>query len=68
MSLQVEFGKRVKQYRLIADLSQLELGLAIDLSERQVRNIEKGIHPTDISRVERIASALKVPARELFPE
>lgn len=68
MSLQTEFGQRVKQQRIKAGITQLELGVAVGLSERQIRNIEKGVHPTDLSRVEQLSAALHTPVRELFPE
>lgn len=68
MSLKEEFGLRVRQHRLAKRLSQLELGVMVDVSERTIRNIETGKHGPQFDLLEALAQALETPARNLFPE
>lgn len=68
MSLKIEFGRLVRLHRKHAELTQLELAVAIGVSERSIRNIENGIYAPEFPHIEAIAQTLKVSVRDLFPE
>lgn len=43
MSLQVEFGKMVRQKRKAKDMKQMQLAKLADVETRHIYNIEKGL-------------------------
>lgn len=59
------FGKRLKEARTRAGLSQERLGVMADIDEMsssaRMNQYERGKHEPDFSTVERIAKALNVP-------
>lgn len=59
------FGKRLKEARRAAGLSQEKLGVKAGIDEMsssaRMNQYERGKHGPDFSMVERIASALDVP-------
>lgn len=59
------FGKRLKEARIRAGLSQERLGVMADIDEMsssaRMNQYERGKHEPDFSTVERIAKALDVP-------
>jgi len=59
------FGKRLKEARTRAGLSQEKLGVMADIDEMsssaRMNQYERGKHEPDFSTVERIAKALNVP-------
>ena len=63
----VELGLTIRKIREEStDFSQDKLALEVDLSENQIRRIEKGQTNPTIKSLLKIARALKVDIKELF--
>jgi len=64
------FGRRLKDARLDAGISQDKLGVMIGLDEScssaRMSRYENGIHSPSFNAVERIADALKLPAAYFY--
>ena len=58
------FGRQLKQWRRVSGLSQLELALRADMSQRHISFIETGRSRPRSDVVHRVAEALEVPLRE----
>jgi transcriptional regulator with XRE-family HTH domain len=58
------FGSQLRGWREIRDLSQLDLGLAADVSARHISFLETGRSQPSRSMVVRLAQVLDVPLRE----
>ena len=66
MDLQAQFGARIRALRRERGMTQEDLAEAIGMSDRTVRNIERGSHPTTLATIGRLAEALGLPVKELF--
>jgi DNA-binding XRE family transcriptional regulator len=63
----IKLGLTIRKIREeTTDLSQDKLALEVDLSENQIRRIEKGQTNPTIKTLLKIAKALKVDIKELF--
>lgn len=60
------FGKKVKELRLLKEFSQEELAFDAGLEYSQISRIERGIINTSISQIFAIAKALNIEPFELF--
>jgi len=65
--IDVEVGKRIRVYRQQANLSQTQLGDALNLTFQQVQKYEKGINRVAPSRLEVIARVCSVPVSVFMP-
>ena len=61
-------GERVREERILAGLSQTELGNAIGISFQQVQKYEKGANRVSASKLMLIADVLGVELLSFFPE
>lgn len=61
------FGETVKKIREEKGLSQRQLGLEMGVKQQTIAQYEKAINTPKAETVRRLASALKVPVRELDP-
>lgn len=68
MDLVVEFGRNVRAQRLRAGLSQEELAFAAGMKRSYLSDLERGTRNPTVRAVGRLADALGVSARDLFPE
>lgn len=59
--LMLTVGKRVKQARLLADLSQEDLGKQVGMVQSAVSALERGERPTTVQEIERLAAVLDKP-------
>jgi transcriptional regulator with XRE-family HTH domain len=64
--LQVSFGKNIKSRRAALGLSQVTLAARIGIRQGTLSDIEHGLHAPTLTTVERVAKALKVPAKALL--
>lgn len=64
----VEMGKRIRLRRVEQKMSQAELGDALGVSFQQVQKYEKGVNRVGASRIQQIATALKVPVTFFYDE
>lgn len=59
-------GKKIKKLRTTQKISQKQLAFEANITDGQVRRIEKGQINTGVSTVFAIARALNVSPKELF--
>lgn len=64
---QQAFGARVRQLRLAAGVSQMQLAHTADLDPTYLSAVEQGRRNIGLVNICQIARALDVPVRELFP-
>lgn len=62
-----KFGEKIKDLRINKDFSQEELAFRANISPSYMSTIERGITDTTISTAKRIAKALEVNVKTLFP-
>lgn len=61
-----EFGKRLKQLRLQANISQEELAEKVGVAAKTVSYWENAHNPITFSKIPMVANALGVPIYKLF--
>lgn len=61
-----QFGKRLKQLRLQANISQEELAEKVNVSTKTVSYWENAHNPVTLSKIPSIAKALNIPVYKLF--
>jgi transcriptional regulator with XRE-family HTH domain len=66
------FGRRLKQVRLQAGLSQKEVGMKADLDQfvasARINRYEQGVHTPDFSTAKRLAKVLNVPVAYFYAD
>jgi transcriptional regulator with XRE-family HTH domain len=63
----IDIGSQIKKYRLLAGLTQQELGERVDVTGAYIYQIEKGVKSnTSLKLIARIAKALRVELGELL--
>ena len=65
-NINIKFGRRVKELRLIQNISQEELAFRCQLSKNYVSDVERGTRNVTLKVVEKFAQGLKVPVQILF--
>ena len=65
-AIKVAFGRRLRALRVAKGLSQEKLALTSDLDRTYIGGIERGERNVSLVNIQKIASALGVPVRELF--
>ena len=65
-AIKAVFGKRVRELRSLQGFSQEGLALACSLDRTYIGGIERGERNLSLINIQKIASALHVPIRELF--
>jgi transcriptional regulator with XRE-family HTH domain len=66
VNIKQKFGKKIKELRLKAGLSQEVLANLAGLDRTYIPSIEKGERNVSISVAEKLARAFGVPVKELF--
>jgi transcriptional regulator with XRE-family HTH domain len=64
--LRVRFGNRLKDLRKSANLTQAELAEKAEISVDFVGLVERGLRAPSFESIEKIASVLNVPIKQLF--
>ncbi len=64
--LLTRFGSHLKQLRVDRCMTQAQLAEAAELSDRHIRNLEKGERWPEATTVRKLCFALGVTLRELF--
>ncbi|APE21432.1 XRE family transcriptional regulator [Streptomyces venezuelae ATCC 10712] len=66
-SAQQALGRRIRDARLYADLTQEELAHRAEIDRSTIQRIEGGQNDAKFSHLLRVARALNVPTRDLLP-
>jgi transcriptional regulator with XRE-family HTH domain len=66
MNIKINFGQKVKEYRLQKGLSQEAFAHIAELDRTYISSIEKGERNVSIIVIEKIANALNIEIAKLF--
>jgi transcriptional regulator with XRE-family HTH domain len=66
VDVKIKIGKRIKDLRETAVMSQKDLAYAADLDRSYIASVENGQRNVSIVNIEKIASALGVSVKEFF--
>jgi len=61
-------GRRIRQLRERAGLSQSEVGALLEVSYQQVQKYERGVNSISVDKLQRLAEALRVPMTAFFAD
>jgi len=61
-------GRRIRQLRERAGLSQSEVGALLEVSYQQVQKYERGVNSISVDKLQRLAEALRVPMMAFFAD
>jgi transcriptional regulator with XRE-family HTH domain len=64
-NIQQKLGKRVRQLRVEASLSQEKLGELTGLDRTYISGIERGVRNPSLRNIEKLAKALKVKVADI---
>lgn len=62
----IKFGKRIKELRLKRNLSQMDVGAALNIDRENIRKYEKGLQEPKLSTVIKFAKVLGVTYNDLL--
>lgn len=62
----IQVGKTIRAYRIVAGLSQTELAEKLGVTFQQVQKYEKGVNRVGAGRLSRIAKVLSIDIATLF--
>ena len=66
MEIKLKVGKKIKEVRELASMSQKDLAYSADLDRSYIASVENGQRNISIVNLEKIANALGVTLSELF--
>ncbi len=66
MYVKLKIGKRIKELREVANMSQKDLAYTADLDRSYIASVENGKRNISIVNIEKIAVALSVTIKEFF--
>lgn len=62
----ISFGKRVRDLRMIAGMTQDELAYRANLNRNYICDVERGVRNISLKAIYQIAYGLNVPVETLF--
>jgi regulatory protein munI len=68
MDIKSKVGKRIKEIREKAEMSQKDLAYSSDLDRSYIASVENGKRNISIINIEKIAKSLGISISELFKE
>ena len=66
MDVKIKIGRRIRQLRENAEMSQKDLAYTADLDRSYIASVENGQRNISIVNIEKIATALGVTVKEFF--
>ena len=66
MSLQIQFGKRVRELRLSQGLSQEALAFKAGIDRTYMTSIENGKRNVAVQNIEKVINALEISIQDFF--
>ncbi|HWV53850.1 helix-turn-helix transcriptional regulator [Pseudorhodoplanes sp.] len=67
-TVDAQIGARVRMHRLLADMTQEQLGAALGVTFQQIQKYEKGVNRIGAGRLQDIANTLRVPVSAFFAD
>lgn len=64
----VEIGRKVREFRLQAGLTQEKLAEGLGITFQQVQKYERGVTKVNLIKLQQLAEALKIPVSAFFHE
>jgi len=64
----IEIGKRIREYRKKAGLTQEKLAEMLEVSFQQIQKYENGSSKLNTDKLQMLANALSIPVMYLFPQ
>ncbi|MCD7894114.1 MAG: helix-turn-helix domain-containing protein [Erysipelotrichaceae bacterium] len=61
-----KFGQRIRELRMMQNISQEELGFRCQLSKNYISDVERGTRNVSLKVIEKFAKGLQVPVYYLF--
>lgn len=68
MDVKAKIGKRIKQLREAANMSQKDLAYTADLDRSYIASVENGQRNISIVNIEKVAHALSVTVKRFFDD
>ncbi|HPX06186.1 MAG TPA: helix-turn-helix transcriptional regulator [Tenuifilaceae bacterium] len=68
MDIKEDIGKRIKELREIAKMSQKDLAYASDLDRSYIASVENGQRNISIVNIQKISNALGVTLKQFFDD
>ena len=65
-TIQLKFGKRVRELRMKTGMSQEQLGFKANLDRTYISGIERGERNPSLININRLAKALQISLENLF--
>lgn len=63
-----EIGRKIKEYRLQAGMTQEGLAEKLDITFQQVQKYERGVTKVNLVRLQQLAEVLRVPVATFFDD
>src|SRR5881296_166085 len=64
----VRFGHRMRERRMMLGLSQTELGAALGVTFQQIQKYERGVNRVSAGTLQKLAATLRVPITYFFDD
>ncbi|MFV0392914.1 MAG: helix-turn-helix domain-containing protein [Coprobacillaceae bacterium] len=64
--IELRFGRKIKELRMIQKISQEELAFRCGLSKNYISDVERGRRNISLQSIEKIANGFNVSEKELF--
>jgi transcriptional regulator with XRE-family HTH domain len=64
--IEIRFGRKIKELRMIQNLSQEELAFRCGLSKNYISDVERGKRNISLQSIEKIANGFRINEKELF--
>jgi DNA-binding XRE family transcriptional regulator len=62
----INFGKKIKELRIEREMSQMDVGAALNIDRENVRKYEKGLQEPKLSTVIKFAKIFEISFNELL--
>lgn len=66
VNIRIKLGKRLRELRKAANMSQEALGFKANIHRTYIGSIERGEQNVSIDNLQKLAKALKIEVKELF--
>jgi Helix-turn-helix. len=64
--IEIRFGRKIKELRMLHNISQEELAFRCGLSKNYISDVERGKRNISLQSIEKIAVGFDVSEKELF--